>query len=144
MLHIFNKEQMNTWIRLNECQHLQNSKFSHLWDFDKVEDDINSFIAFLQRKQWKDCNNSILFSIFKRFLKWSQQMIIIVKTKIVYFRELFSDIFEWWRNFGSILFVLQNPWHFWIYTLKISWLFTFSKSADCLHFQISWLLSFKK
>ena len=49
-----------------------------------------------------------------------------------------------WRNFGSILFVLQNPWHFWIYTLKISWLFTFSKSADCLHFQISWLLSFKK
>ena len=51
MLNIFNKEQMNTWIRLNECQHLQNSKFSYLWDFDRVKDDINSFIAFLQRKQ---------------------------------------------------------------------------------------------
>ena len=42
MLNIFNKEQMNTWIRLNECQHLQNSKFSYLWE--KVENDINSFI----------------------------------------------------------------------------------------------------
>ena len=41
----------NKWIRLNKCQHLQNSKFSYLWDFDKVEDDINSYIAFLQRKQ---------------------------------------------------------------------------------------------
>ena len=51
MLNIFNKEQMNTWIRLNECQHLQNSKFSYLWDFDRVKDDINCFIAFLQRKQ---------------------------------------------------------------------------------------------
>jgi hypothetical protein len=51
MLNIFNKEQMNTWIRLNKCQHLENSKFSYLWDIDKVEDDINSFIAFLQRKQ---------------------------------------------------------------------------------------------
>ena len=50
-LNIFNKEQMNTWIRLNKCQHLENSKFSYLWDIDKVEDDINSFIAFLQRKQ---------------------------------------------------------------------------------------------
>ena len=54
----------------------------------------------------------------------SQQMIIIVKTKIVYFRELFSveiSIFKiiplhinLWRNFGSILFVLQNFWHLWM------------------------------
>ena len=35
-------------------------------------------------------------------------MIIIVKTKIFYFRELFFDICGWWRNFGSILFVLKN------------------------------------
>mgnify|MGYP007015415653 FL=1 len=68
MLNISNKEQMNTWTRLNECQHLQNSKFSNLWDFDKVEDDINSFIAILQREQWRDCNNSILFSIFKKII----------------------------------------------------------------------------
>jgi hypothetical protein len=43
----------------------------NLWDFDKVEDDINSFIAILQRKQYKDCNNGILFSIFEKFLKKS-------------------------------------------------------------------------
>ena len=51
ILNIFNNEQMNTSIRLNQGQHLENSKFSYLWDIDKVEDDINSFIAFLQGKQ---------------------------------------------------------------------------------------------
>ena len=65
MLNIFNKEQMNTWIRLNKCQHLQNSKFSYLWDFDKVEDDINSYIAI---KRLQKHNSSF---IFKKFLKKS-------------------------------------------------------------------------
>ena len=89
MLNISNKEQMNTWTRLNECQHLQNSKFSNLWDFDKVEDDINSFIA-------KKAIKRLHFWMVEEF--W---IYFICTAKIF-------DIFGWWRNFRSILFVLQN------------------------------------
>jgi len=61
------------WLLLINVQYLTITKISYLWHFDRVEDDINSFITFLQKKQHKFCNNTILFLIFKKFLENSSQ-----------------------------------------------------------------------
>ena len=62
--------------------------------------------------------------------------------------NLYSKIFGWWRNFGSILFVLQNSWHFvrWrnfgsiLFVLQNSWCFVRWKNFGSISFvrQNSW------
>ena len=81
----------NKWTRLDECQHLEIQSFLICEILIKLR-----MISIVLLHSYKESNKKTVFLDDGGILD------------LCYLYCKISDIFGWWRNFRSILFVLQN------------------------------------